>query len=449
MSELPRFGSYKTVSELGAGAIATVYLATQEPLGRKVAIKALKSTIPPTSTFATQLEREARVLSGLTHPNIVLLLDYVKTETQMYLVLEYISGFSLSELLAKKPKLRPEMVAAIGAEVAQGLAHAHERAVVHRDVKPANVILSRQGEVKIVDFSIAHRERLPSADEPAAFDTETPARGTAQPGRGTQPAFGTPAYMAPEQLLGEAVDARSDLFSLGVVLYQLLCGVRPFDKPGEKRAPAYASRTSPAVQLRQRAPDVPRALERVVMRCIEKHPADRPMSADAVAEDLAAFVRSRTELPMRDLVRGALASARLVAGEVPSLVRASEPRRPFFRTPWTMALFGVVLALGLGVVRATDRAAESAGAATEGPLVPAQPGFLRVLATPWAEVSVDGQRAAVTPTARAIPLAPGVHFVRFTHPSAPAQTRRVTIRANETETLDVTMDVAGAARDGG
>jgi eukaryotic-like serine/threonine-protein kinase len=438
MPELPRFGNYKTVSELGSGAIATVYLATQEPLGRKVAIKALKATIPPSSTFATQLEREARVLSGLSHPNIVLLLDYVKSESQMYLVLEYISGFSLSELLAKKPKLRAEMVAAIGAEVAEGLAHAHELGVVHRDVKPANVILSRQGEVKIVDFSIAHRERLPSVDEPAAFDTETPAHGT------SQTAFGTPAYMAPEQLLGEAVDARSDLFSLGVVLYQLLCGVRPFDKPGEKRAPAHATRTSPAVQLRQRAPDVPRALERVVMRCIEKHPADRPTSADAVAEELKEFVRSRTELSMRQLVRGALASARLVAGDVPSLVRASEPRTPLLQTPWSLALFGVALVVGLASVHATDHATEQSAPATEGPLGAARPGFLRVLATPWAEVSVDGQHVDTTPMARAIPLAPGVHFVTFKHPSAPTQTRRVSIVASETATLDVTMDVASA-----
>ncbi|HEX4512892.1 MAG TPA: protein kinase [Polyangiaceae bacterium] len=440
MTDLPRFGSYTTVSELGSGAIATVYLATQEPLARKVAIKALKSTIPPSSTFATQLEREARVLSGLSHPNIVLLLDYVKTEAQMYLVLEYISGFSLSELLAKKPKLRAETVAAIGAEVAEGLAHAHERGVVHRDVKPANVILSRQGEVKIVDFSIAHRERLPSVDEPAVFDSETPARGT------SQTAFGTPAYMAPEQLLGEAVDARSDLFSLGVVMYQLLCGVRPFDKPGEKRAPAHATRTSPAIQLRQRAPDVPRALERVVMRCIEKHPADRPPSADAVAEELKELVRSRTDLPLRQLVRGALAAARLVSGDVPSLVRASEPRTPIMQTPWTLALFGVAMLLGLGAVHATDNASEQIAPQAEGPLGAASPGFVRVLATPWANVAVDGQQAGTTQMARAIPLAAGAHFVTFTHPNAKTQTRRVTVSAGATTTLDVTMDVAGTAR---
>jgi serine/threonine protein kinase len=445
MSELPRFGNYRTLSELGSGAIATVYLATQEPLGRKVAIKALKGTIPPSSTFATQLEREARVLSALSHPNIVILLDYVKSDAQMYLVLEYISGFSLSELLAKKPKLRPEIVATIGAEVAEGLAHAHERGVVHRDVKPANVILSRQGEVKIVDFSVAHRERLPSADEPIpAFDNETPARGSS-----SQAAFGTPAYMAPEQLLGEAVDPRSDLFSLGVVLYQLLCGVRPFDRPGEKRAPAHAARTSPAVQLRERAPDTPRALERVVMRCIEKHPADRPTSADVVAEDLTAFVRGRTDVPIRQLVRGALAAGRLVSGEPPSLARTSDPKEPLQKQPWSFALFGAALVLGLGVVRATDREPVQSFAATEGPLIASRSGYLRVLATPWAAVSVDGQHVDVTPMARAIPLAPGAHFVTFTHPSAPPITQHVTIETGATVTLDVTMDVTGVTRDAG
>jgi serine/threonine-protein kinase len=185
------------------------------------------------------------------------------------------------------------------------------------------------------------------------------------------------------------------------------------------------------------------------MRCIEKHPADRPMSADAVAEELIEFVRQRTEVPMRQLVRGALASARLVSGEVPSLVRASEPRMPLAVSPWSVAPFGVALVLALAVIHATDRNAVQAAAATEGPLVPAKPGFLRVLAAPWAEVAIDGQRAAITPVARAIPLAPGVHFVTFTHPSAPSQTRRVTIATDATETLDVTMDVAGAVRDAG
>jgi hypothetical protein len=225
--------------------------------------------------------------------------------------------------------------------------------------------------------------------------------------------------------------------------------VRPFDRPGEKRAPAHAARTSPAVQLRERAPDTPRALERVVMRCIEKHPADRPTSADIVAEDLAAFVRGRTEVPMRQLVRGALAAGRLVAGDPPSLTRLSDPKEPLLQTPWSLALFGAALVLGLGVVRATDHEPVPSFAATEGSLVASHSGYLRVLATPWAEVAVDGQRIDVTPMARAIPLAPGAHFVTFTHPSAPPVTQHVTIATGATVTLDVTMDVTGVTRDAG
>jgi serine/threonine-protein kinase len=168
-----------------------------------------------------------------------------------------------------------------------------------------------------------------------------------------------------------------------------------------------------------------------------------------VAEDLTSFVRSRTELPMRQLVRGALAVARLVSGEPPSLVRASDPKAPLLLTPWSFVLFGVVLALGLGVVRATDRDPVQAFAATEGPLIAARPGWLRVLATPWAEVAVDGQHVDVTPMARAIPLAPGAHFVTFTHPTAPSVTEHVTIETGATVTLDVTLDVNGSTRDSG
>ncbi|MEO6420457.1 MAG: serine/threonine-protein kinase, partial [Polyangiaceae bacterium] len=202
-----RFGNYVVTEELGSGGIALVYKAAQQPLNRPIAIKALKPTIGPESPFAAQLEREARLLGDLSHPNIVLLHDFVKTSDQMYLVLEFVDGFSLSELLAKRTRLAPEAVAQIGAEIARGLAHAHERGIVHRDVKPANVLLSRRGEVKLVDFGIAQRDRLPTADEPLGPE-----------GRGENMAFGTPAYMSPEQILGEFVDARSDIFSLGVVL---------------------------------------------------------------------------------------------------------------------------------------------------------------------------------------------------------------------------------------
>jgi serine/threonine-protein kinase len=225
----PRIEGYRILEELGSGAVSTVFKAAQEPLGRVVAIKVLKTTINPSSPFAAQLEREAHVLGEIAHPNVVMLFDFVKTESKMYLVLEYVDGVSLAAVLGKATRLAPEIVAAIGAEIARGLAHAHARGVVHRDIKPANVMLSKRGEVKISDFGIAQRERLPSVDEPLTRIDESAA-------------FGTPAYMSPEQILGEVVDARSDIFSLGVVLYQLVCGARPKCLARSRSDPPAASR---------------------------------------------------------------------------------------------------------------------------------------------------------------------------------------------------------------
>ena len=430
MSPPTHFGDYKVVLELGSGTISVVYEAVAETLGRKVAIKSLKGTIPIGSTFAAQLEREARVLAGLSHPNIVMLIDFVKNADEMYLVLEYLAGHALAEVLSKKQRIRPEYAAAVALEVARALAHAHERGVIHRDVKPANVILTRFGEVKLVDFSVAHRERLPTADEPLATSSDHAA------------SFGgTPTYMAPEQILGETVDVRSDVFSLGVVLYQMLAGARPFDRPGDKPGTGHAGRRRPATPLHELMPDIPRSLERIVVRCIEKLPSDRP-SAQVLVAELEEFLRKRTDVPARELVRGALATARMLGGDV-SKITALPPLKALslLQSPWSFGVLTLVLAVGLGLVRVTDPDAALPRTEVEGSLDPAQRGFVHVLATPWAEVAVDGQKVDATPIARAIPLSPGPHFVTFSHPAAPSETRRVVVEAGKTSLIDVTMNV--------
>jgi serine/threonine-protein kinase len=442
------FGPYQVRGELGSGSLSTVYRAEHEALGRVVAIKALRPTIAPTSPFAAQLEREARVLAALNHPNVVQLHELVKSAQALYLVLEYVDGFSLAAVLGKRARFAPDFVAAIGLEVARGLAHAHERGVVHRDVKPANVLLSRRGEVKLVDFGIAQRgegEAAPSGQAPRRSEAES--------------AFGTPAYMSPEQILGEAVDARSDVFSLGVVLYQLLAGARPFDRDGEegKRAAAQRIRRDPARPLRERAPDVPRAIERVVMRCLEKLPADRYASCEEVAERLDAYLRGHGVTKPASLVIATLAAAGLTQGDAdapaPSRVAPPPRARPMARTLAGYAIVTLVFVLGGAWLQWSARGARAAAEAGSKPLelLPASAGALRVVTTPWAEVSVDGQRVDVTPMARAIPLAAGPHYVTLTHPRAPAEKRLVTIAAGETTTLDVTMDLAdgGAPGDAG
>ena len=429
MTKERRFGDYRVVSELGEGSISVVYEAEHVTLGRKVAIKTLKPQIPVTSSFAAQLEREARVLSGLSHPNVVMLVDFVKNDAGMYLVLELVGGHALAEIVARKQRLRAETAVAIAHEVAFGIAHAHDRGVIHRDVKPANIILTKNGDVKIVDFSVAHRERLPTADEPLAERERTSSFG------------GTPAYMAPEQILGATVDEKSDVFSLRIGLYQMLAAVRPFDRPGDKPGTAHAGRRRAATPLTDHVPEISRTLERIVARCIEKQPADRP-TMHALEKELAEFLRKRTDAPIRDLVKGALASVRLVPGDVSksTLLQPANARK-LIDSPWSFAVATILLGVGFGLVRVTDPQAAEPKTEIEGTLDPSQRGFVRVLATQWAEVAIDGVKVDATPIARAIPVAPGLHFVTFTHPSAPTETRRVVIDPGKTTLLDVTMAV--------
>ena len=441
MADVVEIEGFRVLEELGSGSLSSVFKAIEEPLGRTVALKVLKSTIAPTSPFAAQLEREAKVLSELSHPNIGSLHAFVRTESRMHLVLEFVDGFSLAALLKKRPGVPPDCVAAIGAAVARGLVHAHERGIVHRDIKPANVLVSRRGEVKIFDFGIAQR----ASSEPV---------GLSAPRLEDVAAFGTPAYMSPEQILGESVDARSDIFSLGVVLYQLVCGARPFERSDapDRRPSAHRIRRDPPIPLHRRAPDVPLALERIVMRAIEKLPADRFQSADALAEQLEELTQARTGLRSEELVMRALEYAGLVAARegadaIAPRVRARESVR---RAIAGLAVIGVVAVAGGIAIEATAQREGLAAGSRPLELVPAAPGALRVLATPWAEVWVDGQRVDVTPFARGIPLPPGTHYVTLVHPSAPVEKRTIVVVSGETRTLDVVMAVPDLApRDDG
>ncbi len=448
-----RFSGYRVVETIGSGALATIYKAEQESLGRTVALKALKSSIAPSSSFAAQLDREARVLGELFHANVVLLVDYrpAKGDEPSFLVLEYVDGPSLAELIARRRVLRPEAAAAIAYQVAEGLAHAHERGVVHRDIKPQNVLLSRRGDVKVIDFGIAQRERLPSVAEPLPAGPER-----------THAAFGTPAYMSPEQILGDTVDARSDLFSLGVILYRMLTGTRPFE--GEAKGPGAAGpgtarlrRDAPA-PFRERAPDVPRPLERIVMKLLQKNPSDRHASARDLAEELGGFLRSFSGASVQKLVVTALGEAGYVKEEVarrPGVSDASTRRTKGARYgARTVTLgfaaigLGFVLLAGLSELLARDSRVVRAAGSRPLELAPGQAGSLRVLATPWAEVSVDGQHVDTTPFARAIPLPPGPHFVTLMHPNARPEHRQIQVRAGESVTVDVTLDL-GEPRDAG
>jgi hypothetical protein len=436
VADLPTIEGFRVLEELGSGSLSSVYRAVEEPLGRTVALKVLKTTIAPSSPFASQLEREARVLAELNHPNIGSLHAFVKSQAHMHLVLEFVDGFSLAAVLKKRPGAPPDSVAAIGAAVARGLAHAHECGIVHRDIKPANILVSRHGDVKIFDFGIAQR----SSDEPV---------GLSAPRLEDVTAFGTPAYMSPEQILGETVDARSDIFALGVVLYQLLCGARPFERGDEtdRRPSAHRIRRDPPIPLHRRAPDVPLALERVVMRAIEKLPADRFQTAEALAQNLEDLATARSGLRSEELVVRALEHAGLVPLREGSSEAAprERARASVRRAIAGLAVLGAAAVAGGIVLQATAHREGLTAGSRPLEMLPSAPGYLRVLATPWAEVWVDGQRVDVTPFARGIPLPPGTHYVTLVHPNAPVEKRTLVVASGETRTIDVVMAISDLA----
>jgi serine/threonine-protein kinase len=468
MSEV-RFGAYRIVEPIGSGALSSIYKAVQEPLGRVVALKALKTQISPTSSFGEQLDREAKILRDLAHPNVVLLLDAARTASgRPFLVLEHVEGPPLQKLLTKKRVLPLEAALAIAIGVCSGLAHCHERGVVHRDVKPGNVLLATTGVVKLIDFGIAQRARTASVSDALGTEGITPS-GRIAP-ETVKDAFGTPAYMSPEQILGDFVDGRSDLFSLGVVLYQMLSGSRPFEAPapekeaarekdgarGSSRPPSGAAqriRREAPPPLRTRAPDVPRSVERIVMRLLEKAPSDRYASANDLLERLQRELRAHTREDPAAVVRASLVDAGLVTGErrppgaASSADLSAHAERPRFgvrRALIGQALVLVAFASGALAIESGSSAQDGRAAGERAlELTPENAGGLRVLATPWAHVKVDGQQVETTPFARPIPLPPGRHWVTLAHPDAPPVDRSIDVVPNEVVTLDVTMNVGG------
>ncbi|MEB2314064.1 MAG: serine/threonine-protein kinase [Sorangiineae bacterium] len=439
---LPEFDGCQTVRRIATGPIADLYQAIQQPLGRQVLIKALSPSILPSSPFAATLEREARLLSALHHPAIPRVFDFVRRDARMWLVLEYIDGWPLAELLGKLGRFTPVSATAVALELARALEHAHRHDVVHRGLTPDTIFLTRAGQVKLTSFSVAVDERMPTA--PELLDGGS--------------ASSAPAYMSPEQILGEPADPRSDIFSLGVLLFELLSGTRPFEGTDE-RSVAQRIRHDAPTPLGRLAPGVPSALERVVMRCLEKMSSDRFHSA---AELVAALEGALDDLgggPVRARALEALASAGLVdapagAGdEPPQSVAVERPRTslaPALRG--LVALSALIVAGGAAIQYFAARregTSPARGAHEHLELTPASAGYLRVVVEPWAVVFVDGEKIDVTPFARAIPLRPGPHHLRFEHPAAPAERREVELVAGESVLVDVKMRVAVAAVDGG
>ncbi len=273
-----RLGPYEIVAPLGAGGMGEVYRARDARLGREVALKVLPTEFAENRERRQRFEQEARAASALNHPNIVVVFDIGDEQGTPFLVTELVDGESLRKLLERGP-LRVRRALEIASQLAEGMGAAHAAGIVHRDLKPENVMVTREGRVKILDFGLA--KQAPPA---ATSDATSTALGATQPGT----VMGTAGYMSPEQVQGRPADPRSDIFSFGAILYEMVAGRRAFEG-------ATAIESMSAI-LKDEPPELPAglppAVESVIRHCLEKEPRRRFQSAQDLAFGLQALVRT-------------------------------------------------------------------------------------------------------------------------------------------------------------
>ena len=345
-------GRYRIQRKLGAGGMADVYLAEDQELGRRVAIKILNSRHGNDDQFIERFRREAKNAAALNHPNIVSIYDRGEAEDTYYIAMEFLDGRTLKELIVGRGAAPINVAIEYARQILSALRFAHRHGIVHRDIKPHNALVDGDGRVKVTDFGIARA-------------------GTSQMTE-TGSIVGTAQYLSPEQARGGEVDPRSDLYSLGVVLYELLTGKTPFDgeTPVEIAMKHLSTTPKPPSKLR---PDVPRELDMVVMRALAKNPDERYQSADEMEADLERVARgarvsattsdTATQVLRRPAAATAVASATAATmiapppasatGAVPPTVVAEEEEyeeggadRPLW--PWLVAVGFVVAAIIAG-----------------------------------------------------------------------------------------------------
>jgi eukaryotic-like serine/threonine-protein kinase len=375
-------GRYRLVRRIAAGGMGEVWAADDTVLGRRVALKVLADELAADDRATRRFVREARATARLTHPNVARVYDFGRDGGAPFLVMELLEGETLAGRLAAGP-LPPAEAARVAAAVADALDAAHQRGIVHRDVKPANVMLTPAGEVKVMDFGIA-----------AAADETHSTTGSGM--------YATVAYVSPERVAGQPATPASDVYSLGAVLYELLCGRPPFSAS----TPALVARAhlhDRPTPVRGLAPWVPPRLAEAAEAALAKDPADRPSSAAA----FAARIRAAAHLPAQAPAPppGPEPTRAMPAGEeapaaAPTVeVDAARPvwRRQRRRFPVLLAVLLAALLALVGVRELGARRTSTAGAPARPPATATAAGTvtvtLRATAPVWARATVDGRVA--------------------------------------------------------
>src|SRR5580692_10549477 len=268
-----KLGPFEIQSPLGAGGMGEVYRAQDTRLGRDVAVKVLPQSFASDTDRLRRFEQEARAVAALNHPNILAVHDIGSQDGIRYIVTELLDGRTLREQL-NDGALPLRKALDYARQISDGLAAAHSRGIVHRDLKPENIFCTKDGRVKILDFGLAKQNLLPAAQELASMSGATMPHVMTEPGQ----VMGTVGYMSPEQVRGAQTDPRSDLFSFGAILYEMLSGQRAFKRDTSAETMTAILKEEPP-ELTRTNPSISPGLERIVHRCLEKEPAQRFQSA--------------------------------------------------------------------------------------------------------------------------------------------------------------------------
>jgi tRNA A-37 threonylcarbamoyl transferase component Bud32 len=274
-----RLGRYLILEEIGKGGMGVVYKARDERLGKVVALKVLSVVEPEESSSRKRFRNEARAAAVLNHPTIAAVFDYDEQDGTPFIVYEYVEGVTLDQIIAGE-KLPPERIVALASQIAAGLAHAHDRGILHRDIKPQNIMVNAEGQVKILDFGLAKKTGLQVSEgiQPDGTTVDT----------GIGAIVGTVQYMSPEQIAGEVLDGRTDIFSFGIVLYEMAAGRNPF------RAQSFGSTIGKIM-----SPEPPPfstsefaaapGLQQIISKCLRKKRDERYSNAKTIVEELEAL----------------------------------------------------------------------------------------------------------------------------------------------------------------
>ena len=439
-------GRFAVVGEIGRGANGVVFAARDPVLGRDVAIKAIPLAVNDKVRERAEANfiKEARAAAGLNHPHIVTIFDAGKTDTLAYIAMERLHGRDLHEYLYVGSRLGVRQAAALMARVADAVHYAHKRGLIHRDIKPSNIFLSREMKPKVLDFGVAMPRSEPNPSQHSQL-------------------IGTPNYMSPEQARGQTIDARSDVFSLGTILYEMVTGKRAFDAPNidELLAKLVGAEPQPVAELR---PETPPELIRIINKALAKDVETRYQSAGDLRNDLTAFAGGRemgtqevrppatlntaARRARRRAAWAALATVALLAvvalwwsaqpekaPMAPAVVQApslpaAEPAKPA-----AVAEPEAPATDSSSPDRAAARPAPAARKAQPAAAPPPADGMIALAIAPWGEVLINGERRGVSPPLTKMSLPPGAYSIEVRNGDAPPFKANIEVKPGQSQTL--------------